>query len=189
MAKSSLHIAKHIMLLIILFSGIIMPCRGEAQTRELLLKAGYIEKFTHFVDWSNNPHSKDSLFKVAVIGDKKFSMALEQIFSKIKVNEKSVKVTYITSVDQIKDNLILVISKSVNNDKLDEILNYTTGKTILTISEKDGYGVRGSIINLIVVDEFIRYEINRVTLGKSGLKMNSLLIKSGTLVGKVDSND
>jgi hypothetical protein len=186
MAKSSLHIGKHIALLIILFSGLVMPCRGEAQTREQLLKAGYVEKFTHFVDWSKNPFSKDSIFRVAVIGDKKFSLALEQIFSKIKVNEKNVKVSYITSVDQIKDNLILVISKSISNDKLDEILNYTTGKTILTISEKPGCGVRGSIINLIVVDELIRYEINRITLGKSGLKMNSLLIKSGTLVSTND---
>jgi len=161
---------------------VLVPLKAEAQSREQLLKAGYVEKFTHFVDWRNNKYSNDSLFRIAVFGDEKFRLALDEIFKSVKIKDKSVKIVGISSVNQITNNLILVIPESVGPAKLDEILDYTTGKPILTISEKKGYGRKGTIINLIVVDDYIRYEVNRITLGKTGLKMSSLLIKSAILV-------
>jgi len=182
MAKGCLNKMLQFCQLIVISVCLIAPCKAEAQSREQLLKAGYIEKFTHFVDWKNNQHSNDSLFRIAVFGDDKFRLALEEIFRYVKVKDKNVRISSISSVNQINNNLILVIPESVGPAKLDEILNYTTGKPILTISEKKGYGRKGTIINLIVVDDYIRYEVNRITLGKTGLKMSSLLIKTAILV-------
>lgn len=189
MKKSLLSFRKYIALLVILSTGQIVYGEAAAQTREDSIKCRYVEKFTHFVSWQNNPANSDSVFRIAVVGDKRIFHALEETFKNVKVKDKNVKVNLITSSDQINNNLIVFISKSVNGDKRDEILKYTTGKPILTISERNGYGLKGVIINMVVVDNYVRYEINRVTLGKSRLKMNSLLIKSGTLVGKVGSND
>lgn len=154
-----------------------------AQSREDLLKSGYIEKFTHFIDWKSNPANNDSVFRIAVIGSKKFSFALEEVFRNVKVKEKRVVVSNIKSVEEINNNLIVVISESVTADKLDEILNYTTGKPILTIGEKSGNGLKGVVINMIPAGDMVRYEINRVSLGKSRLKMSSLFVKTATLVG------
>ena len=153
-----------------------------AQSREYLLKAGFIEKFTHFVEWPEiNNNSSSETFNIAVIGVNKFEHALEEIFSKVKVKNKSAKIAYISSVDEIKDCRILFISGKMDNI-LDEILNVTTGKPILTISENEGYGEKGALINMLLINDYIRYEINRTTLEKSGLKMSSLLLESAIII-------
>jgi hypothetical protein len=182
MTESCLHRAKLIVFLIFLSAGIIIPDKAIAQLREYLLKTGYIEKFTHFIEWPEIQNDNDSTFKIAVIGENKFGHALEEIFNKVRVKNMTAKVTNISSVDEIKNCMILVISGSINMNKLEEILHYTTGKQILTISENKGYGKKGVIINMFVADNYIRYEINRKTLELSGLKISSLLLNSAIII-------
>jgi hypothetical protein len=86
-----------------------------------------------------------------------------------------------SSVNEIKDCMILIISESKKNE-LNDILNYTTGKPILTIGDAKGYGKKGVIINMFIDDNYIRYEVNRTTLDKSGLKISSLLLASAVIV-------
>jgi hypothetical protein len=42
---------KHLTLQAFLLAWMMMPLDGSGQSREYLLKAGYIEKFTHFIEW------------------------------------------------------------------------------------------------------------------------------------------
>lgn len=170
------------MLLFFLFVMMISP-KTFAQSNEYLLKAGYIEKFTHFIEWPDTTNINDSTitFSIAVIGENKFGNAIENIFKNAKVKNKAVRITYISSVDEVDNCMILIISESKKN-KLDEILNYTKGKPILTIGETKGYGKKGVIINMFVDDNYIRYEINRTVLDKSGLKISSLLLSSAIIV-------
>ncbi|MDX9881319.1 MAG: YfiR family protein [Prolixibacteraceae bacterium] len=168
--------------LIFLTTGMICGNNSFAQSREYLLKAGFLEKFTHFIEWPGlKPDNAPSeTFKIAVIGENKFDHALEEIFEKTKVKNKVPEIIYISSVSEIKDCMMLFIAGKMDH-KLDDILLYTTGKPILTISENSGYGRRGTIINMVLVNDYIRYEINRNALEKSGLKMSSLLLESAII--------
>lgn len=172
-----------LLVLIFLETGMICGRDSFAQSREYLLKAGFLEKFTHFVEWPGlKPDNASSeTFKIAVIGENKFDNSLEEIFDKVKVKNRTPEIRYISSVGEIADCMILFISGKMEN-KLDEILRYTTGKPILTISENNGYGRKGTIINMVLVNDYIRYEINRNTLEKSGLKMSSLLLESAIII-------
>jgi hypothetical protein len=154
-----------------------------SQSRESLVKAGYIEKFTHFVQWPESTGKSDlnDEFILAVIGKNTFGKDLEDLFGKTKIKENPVKIKYITSVDEIKNCLILFISGSEKNN-LEKILNYTTGKPILTISDTKGFGLNGVIINMFSEGNYIRYEVNRNTLEKSGLKINSLLLNHAVII-------
>lgn len=173
---------RKIVLLIILAAGLngrISFC----QTRESLVKAGYIEKFTHFVQWPETPDRDDpqDVFNIAVIGENTLGEDLTDLFNKTTVKDKSVRITNISSLDQIKDCNILFISAS-EKDNLDDILNYTTGKPMLTISDNKGFGRKGVIINMFEDNNYIRYEINRTSLDKSGLVINSLLLNYAVII-------
>jgi hypothetical protein len=178
----SINIEKLVLLILIIF-GIMTEQRSLCQSRESLIKAGYIEKFTHFVQWPENPDESDSTgtFKIAVIGKNVFGNDLGEIFSKIKVKDNPVKITYISSIDEIDNCMILFISESEKNN-LEKILHYTTGRPILTISDSKGFGLNGVIINMFVDGNYIRYEINRNKLEKSGLKINSLLLNYAVII-------
>jgi hypothetical protein len=174
---------KKIVLLIYIINGFMTEELSFCQSRESLVKAGYIEKFTHFVQWPELSGKSDSTdtFKIAVIGKNTFGKDLGELFSKIKVKESTVKISYISSVDEIDNCMILFISESEKNN-LDKILHYTTGRPILTISDSKGFGLIGVIINMFTEGNYIRYEINRSTLEKSGLKINSLLLNYAVII-------
>jgi len=161
----------------------IISNQSFAQTREYLLKAGYIEKFTHFIEWPNttdinNPNVE---FTIAVIGRNEFDNSLEKIFGEVKINKKKVRIKYISSINEIENSLILFISKSERNN-IDEILKFTSNKPILTIGDTKGYAENGVIINMFIDKNKLRYEINRTAAEKSGLKISSLLLTSATIV-------
>ena len=100
-----------------------------AQSREYLLKAGFIEKFTHFIEWPSSGNDSSETFKIAVIGQNKFGNSLEEIFSKVKIKNKVAEIFYISSIEEINDCMILFISGTMDS-KLNEILDYTTGKPV-----------------------------------------------------------
>jgi hypothetical protein len=183
MKNSGSNKTEKIVFLILIIIGFMTEEQSFCQLRESLIKAGYIEKFTHFVQWPEKSDKSDSTdtFKIAVIGKNIFGKDLSEIFSKIKVKDNPVKITYISSIDEIDNCMILFISES-EKDNLDKILNYTTGRPILTISNSKGFGLNGVIINMFTDGNYIRYEINRNTLEKSGLIINSLLLNYAVII-------
>jgi len=161
----------------------VFPSALIAQSTEYLLKAGYIEKFTHFIDWPETSSLNDSTipFSISVIGEHPFNTSIEKIFNKVMVKNKKVRIRYISSVDEIGNSMIVVIPGSQKN-RLDTILNYTKGKPILTIGETKGYGKKGVIINMFIDNDYIRYEINRTALSKSGLKISAKLLEIARII-------
>lgn len=183
MKERHFYIFKLCIKLLFIYAVTIISNQAFAQTREYLLKAGYIEKFTHFIEWPNttdinNPNVE---FTIAVIGKNEFNNSLEKIFGEVKINKKKVRIKYISLINEIENSLILFISKSERNN-VDEILKFTSNKPILTIGDTKGYGEDGVIINMFIDKNKLRYEINRTAAEKSGLKISSLLLTSATIV-------
>lgn len=183
MKDSYLNDIRKSVLLLLLITGVMAGNQSFCQSRESLIKAGYIEKFTHFVQWPETSTKSEPIneFTIAVIGKNTFGNDLNDLFSKIKVKNNQVKIRYISSVDEIGDCMILFISGSEKNN-LTKIQQFTTGKPILTISDSKGFGVKGVIINMFPAGEYIRYEISRSALEKSGLTINSLLLNSAVII-------
>ena len=67
---------------------------------------------------------------------------------------------------------------------MQEVLQYKKGKAVMTISDTKGYCNKGVLLNMIVVDNYVRYEINKGVLVASGLKMSSLLLNSAIIIEK-----
>jgi hypothetical protein len=174
---------KHWTFLALWLAGMTIPRDASGQSRENLLKAGYIEKFTHFIEWPDATGIRDStgVFSITVIGEDKYGGAIEKLFSKVKVKNRRVRVSHISSVDESDECMILVVPESAKT-RLDEILNHTAGKPVLTIGDTRGFGKKGVIINMFIDQNRIRYEINKTALDKSGLQISSFLLASAVIV-------
>jgi hypothetical protein len=77
--------------------------------------------------------------------------------------------------------MILIVPESAK-PRLDEILNRTKGKPVLTIGDTGGFAKKGVIINMFIEQNHIRYEINKTALDRSGLQISSLLLASAVIV-------
>lgn len=173
---------KFVCLGLLLFSGTLFPSYIKGQAPEHLLKAGFIEKFTHFVEWPASTHESEKVMKISILGKSRIEPAIREIFGKTK--DSDVSIVNITSVQEIGDSKIVFISNTVTQETLEEILQYTKGKPVMTISDTKGYCNKGVLLNLLVIDNYIRFEINKRALDASGLKMSSLLLNSAIIIEK-----
>jgi hypothetical protein len=180
MKDSYLNIIRLLLLTIVLLT---VPPETFSQSRENLLKAAYIEKFSQFVEWPGTTGIDDPTnpFIIAVLGKNEFESALEKIFGKVRIKNKIVRIKYISSVSEIENALILIVAKS-EKSRIDEILKYTSGKPVLTIGDTKGFAGKGIMINLYVDKNYLRYEINKASVNKSGLKVSSLLLTSAKII-------
>ncbi|MBA4057362.1 MAG: DUF4154 domain-containing protein, partial [Marivirga sp.] len=62
------------------------------------------------------------------------------------------------------------------------VKNSVTGRSVLTITDANGLGQRGSCINFKVVDGKLRFELNQGVVAGSNLKVSSQLSSMAILI-------
>jgi hypothetical protein len=87
----------------------------------------------------------------------------------------------LSSPAESSDCQVVYVGKSKNKD-FDTIKTNTTGKSILTITDGNGLGQKGSCINFRVVDGKLKFELNQATVNGSNLKISSQLSSMAILI-------
>lgn len=156
---------------------------AEKNINENELKAAYIERFSRFIDWPSvteveNPNQP---FILGVVGDKKFSKTLEDIFENQQIKNKKVIVKYLIGNEDLSSFHLLFISGYAES-KLEKILNQIQGKPILTIGDTPGFAQKGVNINLFFSNNQLRFEINDKSLKDHSLKASHLLLNQAKII-------
>lgn len=170
----------------LLFCYILLSCSCTilySQPNEYVIKGVFLEKFTRFVDWPEASNVTDTLkpFIIGIVGKDPFQSKLDELYNNRKIKKKKVRVVHCNSIDQIDQCDLLFISAS-ETYRFSRIINRITGKPILTISDGDVYSGRGAIINLKIIDNKIRFEIDESAIQKSGLHFSHLLLKEAEII-------
>jgi hypothetical protein len=66
--------------------------------------------------------------------------------------------------------------------EFDTIKTSTTGKSILTVSDSNGLGQKGSCINFKIIDGKLKFELNQASVSSSNLKIASQLTSMAILL-------
>ncbi len=154
-----------------------------AQNREYKIKAEFLERFTRFIEWPADSTVSDlsSPFSICVIGKSPYGSYLEELADAVKIHKKEITLIEISSVDHAQGCNLLFISDS-EKANLSAILTYTAHKPILTVSDSPGFAERGVLINFYEDAGFVRFEINTMSVQRSGLRFSSRLLKLGRLI-------
>ncbi|MCD6117631.1 YfiR family protein [bacterium] len=143
------------------------------------IKSVFIYNFTKYIQWSNNDTS--NTFKIAFIGDSKIIIPLKEIAEKRTIGNKKIRIKHYHDIQDIDMCHILFISAS-EKGCLKNILQKVGHENILTISDSKGFADKGVAINLVVVADKIKFEINSSALKRAGLHVSSQLLKLAILV-------
>jgi hypothetical protein len=159
---------------------------GQAQLTavpEYELKAEFMGRFTLFVDWPPGTLPEPPApFVIGVVGSSALGRYLEERVANETVKDHPVVVREELELDEIADCQMLFIAGSVRSD-LDQILELTRDRPILTVADSEGFAERGVLINLFVVGRRVRFEINESAVHRSGLRIGSKLYRLARLVG------
>ncbi len=154
-----------------------------AQESEYNVKALFLERFTRFIEWPEESAVNDisQPFILGIIGENPFGTILEQIYSQKKIKDKKVEIRYISDKNEIPGCHLLFISKS-EKKALSKILSFTREKQILTVSDTKKFAAQGVLINLYIVENKIRFEINELEARDSGLFISYRLLNLAKIV-------
>ncbi len=152
-------------------------------SREYVLKAGYIYNFTKFIKWpdrANGEIEKKGL-NLCSAGEDPFGNILSKLAQKLKKKKNKLLIIPRVSIKKMAQCHILFVSQS-EESRLDQILFRVKEYPVLVIGDTPGYAEKGVGINFYLQKNKIRFEINREALKKAGLAVSSELLNLGRIV-------
>ena len=168
--------AKRFMLAGLAVLGFCVCAPAQERPTEYQVKAAFLEKFAKFVEWPDTAFAKaDSPLVIGVFGENPFRDDLEKLAAKDTLNGHAIVVRQIKSPADLKGCHVVFIPASMKA-KEPEALAEVKGLGILTVGETDDFIQQGGMINFVVENSRIRFEINDAAARRAGLKISSKLL-------------
>lgn len=176
MTKIRPALIKAMMLLCSLVFTIGFEC--GAQPTEYQIKAAFIFNFARFVEWPPKAFADtNSPMIIGVLGKNVFGDDLTQTISGKAINGHPLEFQIFKSVADATKCHVLFINSS-EKTHLSKILAQLQGSGILTVGdEMDNFLADGGMINLRIVDDKVRFEINNEAAKKADLIISSKLLR------------
>lgn len=168
---------KFLFLNLLIFAG--LSSFAQTQAQEYDLKAAYIYNITKFIYW--DAKQPENEFTIGIIGSSPIYKPLVEVVNTKTVNNKKIIIRQYTNVEEINNCNMLFIPENTNIS-LEELLDLSISKKILTISEKEGYGKQGTAINFVKLNENLKFEINIKTLKSLGLKASAQFLELALII-------
>lgn len=159
----------------------------SSSSREYQVKAAFLYSFINFIDWPKEKmkDDNDEPILMGIIGKDPFGDAFEPIKNKL-VKGKRVVVRRFKGFNEIKNSideidtlgkchlLYICPSEKGNNHRIIEIAQKNS---ILTVGDTESFLEDDGIINFIMEENKVRFEINNNAAEKSKLNIRSKLLR------------
>jgi hypothetical protein len=154
----------------------------SSDSSEYLIKAGFIYNFAKLVGWPGNAFAQaDSPIVIGILGTDPFGGIIDRILADKKVDARRFVIKRLKWGMEFKDCDILFVGAS-EAVHLEEVIRAVKGLPILTIGETPGFARRGCIINLIVEDNKVRFEVNLDAAKQADLNVSSRLLALAKII-------
>ena len=162
----------------LLASGVCMHSLAQAgiPTAEYKLKAVIVYKFASYVEWPPEVFEQpDSPVVIGVAGADELADELAQVVSGRTVGDRRIVVSRIGRPSSLAGLHMLFIG-GPTGALTGRLLGSVKSKPVLTVTEFDDALAHGSIINLVVDNDRVRFDIAPRQAELAGLKISSRLL-------------
>ena len=140
------------------------------------IKAAFLYNFVKFVEWPAQAYAGPiSPTVIGVLGENVFGDDLEKTLRNKVINHHPLEFKKFDSVGEVTNCHVLFISASERRH-FPEILGALRDRSILTVSDSERFLQDGGMINFIIVDRRVRFQINNDPAKKAGLILSSDLL-------------
>jgi hypothetical protein len=164
--------------------GTVVAARAQSDARvaEYRLKAAFIFRFPDYVDWPDSAFpGPDRPFTIGVLGADAFAEGLLKTVPGRKVDNRPLAVRRLRRGDSVAGLQVLFIGASENAR---EVLGPLKGQPVLTVTESEQAFVQGSMVNFVVVDDKVRFDVALTPAEQANLKISARLL---SVARKVES--
>ena len=163
-------------LLALLLSCLIAPrlTAADATYSEAVVKAEFLSRFGEYVEWPAERGAADSL-TIAVLGSPEVATELRRITAGRVVQGKSVRVREVARVEEAADADVLYIGAAANDRALRTVASRPRPAQLIVTDSQTGLD-QGGMINFVLIDHRVRFEVALPASERAGLKLSSRLL-------------
>jgi hypothetical protein len=161
-------------LVLVLLVPVFASCLKAATEYEV--KAAFLFNFAKFIEWplevlkpGNQP------MVIGVLGDSPLGQSLAAVVDKQTVKGHRIEVRHYSTADDVSSCQILFIN-SAEKKRVKNALQQAQSASILTVGEDPEFAAEGGMINFVLVDKTVRFEINTKAVAAAKLKVSSKLL-------------
>lgn len=157
-------------------------CALALEVSEYQAKAVYLYNFISFFQW---PSAPDEPFVLGIVGKDRFGDSFADVENKpVKSTGRLLVIKrlgpYRPGMSLRGCNLLFISASERAQAK--KIIQSVDGLPVLTVSEFSGFVDGGGMINLVMKQSRLRWEINRDALDRSGLTFHSMILHSAVRI-------
>jgi hypothetical protein len=156
--------------------GVSSPVDAQA-SKEYLVKAAFLLKLTKYVEWPNS----NEPFSIGILGDDPFGTVLDELVKGETVHKRPMVVKRSRRVEDLKSCEVLFICRSESN-AIPQIMRDLTQSRTLIVGDVEGFCRNGGIVNLIIQNGRLSFEINPRAAKKHGIGVDSQVLSLAKIV-------
>jgi hypothetical protein len=146
----------------------------SAQVLEQRVKAAFLFKFGGYVEWPESVFPrKESPLIIGVAGADPLAEELSRIVAGRTMNGRPVTVRLVRAGEPLSNIHILFVGRA-EIDRLNELL--VQAQPVLTVTDMAKGLPQGSVINFVVAENRVRFEVSLDAAKRSGLKIGAPLL-------------
>lgn len=156
------------------------PAEAE-RALERRVKAAFLFRFTEFVSWPDPAFGRpDAPFVIAVASHDGLADELQQITSGRTVHGRPIEVRRVREPETLRAAQMVFVADS-DRQRLREWVR-AAPRHALIVTESAGALTAGSVINFVIVEGRVRFEISLESAEKRGVRMSSRLLAVAQVV-------
>ena len=155
------------------------------QEQEYKVKAAFLYNFIKFIEWPPTKLTEEKTISIGIIGTNPFGKAFEPVLDK-KIGENKIALKLFKSLEQskltseqitdIRNCHVLFICES-EKKQFKEIIKIVKDHNVLTVGDTKGFLESGGVINFLIADQKVSFEINNYVAKQSKLNVRSQLLR------------
>jgi hypothetical protein len=157
------------------------PARAETTSLEMAVKANYLYKFAPFVEWPPRSfQTAQSPFNICVLGEDPFGRALDEAVRGQRLGGHPIALRRAATAEPGMGCHLVFAGKSATQTTA-EMLRIVSGQPVLTVTDQSR-GVTGGMIQFVLQDGRVRFEIDAAAAEASGVTISSKLLSLASSV-------
>jgi len=137
-----------------------------------ILKASYIYNFAKMIDWPEA--EKSGNFIIGVYGNSSVYKELIKKYASKNIGNQQIEIKKLSDTPSVGKIHLLYISKDKSSD-ISALVSSVTKEAVLVVTENTGALGKGSIINFVIVNNNLKFELNIETASEHKLIVGSRL--------------
>jgi hypothetical protein len=141
---------------------------------EYEVKAAFLYNLAKFIDWPSGAlPASDTQLRIGILGDSPMFEAISQLGDKT-IGERKLEVRRVTPESKLDEYHIIFLDQTVKN--ADQLAFNLRGSKTLTVGETEAFCRDGGLVNFILINNRVGFEINQKAAERAGFIISSKLL-------------